>query len=272
MTMFMKAIALFAIVALTAAESSDKTITQVIKLLQNMLKTSVQEGEEERDIFGKFKCTCVTAEKDDTVATAHFGETIPLLGTNIARLMAETGGLAGEVADLTSKLSDNADEERAAQEFSADNTHNFKAKKEDLERGISQMKDAITTLAAVGADQTKSTGADNKQFMSDFNATKVGARGPDPNAFLGHKESAVSLLNLQSQVHTALRAALALMQEGPHLEATTAYLQAPFTGTYTSQSAQVMGIIKSMRDTFEANLMDAIASEKEQIKSTTELL
>merc|ERR1719207_438519 len=44
--------------------------------------------------------------------------------------------------------------------------------------------------------------------------------------------------------------------------AATAFLQAPFTGTYTSQSAQVMGIIKNMRDTFKANLADAREKEK----------
>merc|ERR1719498_2315893 len=41
----------------------------------------------------------------------------------------------------------------------------------------------------------------------------------------------------------------------------SAFLQGPFTGTYTSQSAQVLGIIKSMRDTFKANLADAITTE-----------
>merc|ERR1719316_1142844 len=69
-----------------------------------------------------------------------------------------------------------------------------------------------------------------------------------------------SLISLESEVTTALRAATALMnptQSAP----VTAFLQAPFTGTYTSQSAQVMGIIKNMRDTFEANLADAHAND-----------
>merc|ERR1719162_301475 len=59
----------------------------------------------------------------------------------------------------------------------------------------------------------------------------------------------------------ALTAATALMNPTQQSTA-TAFLQAPFTGTYTSQSAQVMGMIKSMRDTFEKNLADAITTEK----------
>merc|ERR1719247_385146 len=102
------------------------------------------------------------------------------------------------------------------------------------------MKAALEVLSKVGADQTASVGADNKQFMAGHGA---------------------SLLSLQSEVETALRAASGLMtreQQGT----TASFLQAPFTGTYTSQSAQVLGIIKSMRDTFEANLADARETEK----------
>jgi len=48
---------------------------------------------------------------------------------------------------------------------------------------------------------------------------------------------------------------------------TTAFLHDPFTGTYTSQSAVVMGIIKSMRDTFKKNREDAIRTEADALKA-----
>jgi len=47
----------------------------------------------------------------------------------------------------------------------------------------------------------------------------------------------------------------------------SAFVQAPFTGTYTSQSAQVVGILKSMRDTFKANLGDARTTEKNSLEA-----
>merc|ERR1719502_2384800 len=101
------------------------------------------------------------------------------------------------------------------------------------------MADAIDVLSAVGADQTKSTGADNKQFMA------------------GKK----SLLSVKAQVQDALKAASAMMSESQRKSA-NAFVQGPFTGTYTSQSAEVMGIIKNMRDTFKTNLADATTTEK----------
>merc|ERR1719199_773374 len=111
------------------------------------------------------------------------------------------------------------------------------------------MKNAIETLTKVGADQTSATGADNKQFMA--------GKG--------------SLLSLQSQVQSALRAASALMSPSQRSTA-TAFLQGPFTGTYTSQSGQVMGIIKNMRDTFTKNLEDARVTEKNAIATYDEFM
>merc|ERR1719456_1206847 len=70
-----------------------------------------------------------------------------------------------------------------------------------------------------------------------------------------------SLLSMQAEVQTALRAASALMNSAQRSSA-NAFLQAPFTGTYTSQSGAVLGIIKNMRDTFTKNLADARETEK----------
>lgn len=43
------------------------------------------------------------------------------------------------------------------------------------------------------------------------------------------------------------------------------FLQAPFTGTYTAQSGEVVGILKNMLDTFEANLAAAEKTEADQL-------
>merc|ERR1719399_845342 len=45
------------------------------------------------------------------------------------------------------------------------------------------------------------------------------------------------------------------------------FLQAPFTGTYTSQSGEIVGILKNMRDTFKANLASARSAEKAAVEA-----
>lgn len=52
------------------AATKDSTITKVVKVLQDMLAKSKKEGDEERDIFAKFKCFCDQneAEKTDSIS------------------------------------------------------------------------------------------------------------------------------------------------------------------------------------------------------------
>merc|ERR1719421_956899 len=100
------------------------------------------------------------------------------------------------------------------------------------------MDQAIDTLSEVGADQTASSGADHAQFM-------------------GKK----SLLKLKSSVKDAMEAVSVLLSH-KQKRAMESFIQAPFTGTYTSQSGEIVGILKNMRDTFKQNLATIRAAEK----------
>jgi len=220
-------------------QGDDRTVTQVVKLLQGMLDKSVKEGDEERKIYAKFKCYCDQSTEEKEASIAAGKKEIALLESQIEEVQGDTGGLSSECADLKAKMAENKAARDEATALREKENSEFKAEKADLKEAISDMKRALATLAKVGADQTASTGADNKQFMAGKGA---------------------NLLEVQNEVGHALRAASAMMT-AEQQKVTTSFLQAPFTGTYTSQSAVVMGIIKSMRDTFEKNLEDAIVTE-----------
>jgi hypothetical protein len=66
MTSIMKLTLVLAILAPSVAmvAEKDRTITQVVKLLQGMLQKSQAEGDEERVIYAKFKCYCDTSEAE----------------------------------------------------------------------------------------------------------------------------------------------------------------------------------------------------------------
>jgi len=120
----------------------------------------------------------------------------------------------------------------------------FIAEEADLTEAIGQMKDALTTLAAVGGDQTAGTSAEHKQFMA--------GKG--------------SLVKLQSVIKQALLAASSHISKTQH-SVVDSFLQRVqrgpgFTGSYSSQSGQVVGILKNMQDTFERNLESARTTEK----------
>merc|ERR1719191_2297318 len=106
------------------------------------------------------------------------------------------------------------------------------------------MDQAIDTLSAIGADQTEAP---------------VG---------LIAKSKFLSKGVLTSSVEDVLKGASLFLPQKQQ-KAVAAFIQAPFTGTYSAQSGEIVGILKNMRDTFKANLATAQASEKSDAEANT---
>merc|ERR1712203_1210162 len=98
-----------------------------------------------------------------------------------------------------------------------------------------------------GNDQTMgNAAADHEKFMAGYE---------------GRYGYGNSLLKLKATVKQALLLASSVSSQ--HKKVLESFLQAPFTGTYTSQSAEVVGILKDKGDTFRTNREAArIAEEK----------
>merc|ERR1719456_896506 len=130
----------------------------------------------------------------------------------------------------------------------------FKAEEEDMVNAIGQMDQAIDTLAAIGADQTaaKASLVSQEKFMS-------------------HGPAKASLIKLKGNVKDALKAASVFLSN-QQKRSLTSFIQAPFTGTYQSQSGEIVGILKNMRDTFKSNLASARASESAAAESHSKFM
>jgi len=243
--------------ATAKTEMGDKTITKVVKLLQNMLDKSKDEGDEERKIFAKFKCYCDQSDAEKTKAIDENTKLISLLESEIEELQGSNGELSSQCADLKASMAENERQREEATTIRDKQHDKYKADKADFEQAIDQMNDALKTLAAVGADQTDDATRD-KGDSAQFMAGK----------FLQTKKS---LLTLKTSMQTALSAAEAFMDEKQY-HSFTSFMQAPFTGTYSSQSGAVVGILKNMRDTFKANLESAIGNEESQLESYNALM
>lgn len=232
-------------VANAEAAAKDSTITKVVKLLQDMLEKSKAEGKEERNLYSKFKCYCDDNEYEKKEAIAESTKSIGVLGSKIEQLQGSTGQLSSECAKLTASIAANEAARLEAQSIRDKEHEAWSASNTDMKAAVSQMNDAIDALAEVGADQTLESAGDNKQFLA--------GKGK-------------SLATLKATVRQALVAASSFVS--PKQRTTvTAFLQAPFTGTYTSQSGQIVGILKSMRDTFKSNLAGAESAEKQQLEA-----
>merc|ERR1719388_170001 len=79
------------------------------------------------------------------------------------------------------------------------------------------------------------------------------------------------LLALDEDMKAALRAASVFLS-GQQRSKLHSFLQAPFTGNYNAQSGEIVGVIKSMKDTFEANLESTRQNEAKKQKEYDEMM
>jgi len=236
-----------------SVQTGENTITKVVKILQEMLEKSKKEGEEEREIFAKFKCFCDDNEAEKKQSISDLGRSINVLSSKIEELQGSTGGLSSECATLRSDMMANEQARAQAESIRTGENEEFVAEETDMVAGIDQMDEAITTLSEIGADQTLGdAGADNAQMMAGFEGLQK---------------------KMSPKVKEALDA-VKMFLNPEQSKVVGAFLQAkaPFTGTYTSSSGQIVGTLKSMRDTFKANLASARATEAAQLKSHTALM
>merc|ERR1719265_2497842 len=148
-------------------------------------------------------------------------------------------------------MGDNERARTTAEELRTKANDDFKASEEDMVSAISSMDQAIDTLSAIGADQTALLSQDQ---------------------FLSHHHKA-SLVTMKSSIKNALKAASVFLTP-EQKRSVTSFLQsdAPFTGEYQSQSGEIVGILKNMRDTFKSNLASARSSEAAAVESHTKFM
>jgi chromosome segregation ATPase len=106
--------------------------------------------------------------------------------------------------------------------------------------------------------------------MAGGASERAGFKGVD---FLS-KTSNVQKRNLgalDEDMKAALRAASVFLS-GEQRSKLHSFLQAPFTGNYNSQSGEIVGVIKNMKDTFEANLESTRQNEEKKQKEYDEMM
>jgi len=222
----------------------DRTITKVVKLLEGMLEKSHADGDVERELFAKHKCYCDQNEEEKNARVEELTTSIGMLESKVEELKGSNGVLSSQCAQLEADMAANEAARDEAATLRKKEKEDFDAEELDLTAAIGQLKDAIHILAEVGADQTLgNAAADHTKFMASY---------PSP--------AGAQLLKVRSSMKQALLAAGSFLAPAQRTKL-QAFLQEPFTGTYTTQSAEIIGILKQMRDTFTSNLESARSVE-----------
>jgi len=245
-----------------SSSNNDRTITQVVKLLQGMLETSKTEATTERDLYAKFKCFIDTNEAAKREEIEKLTKEIGLLENDIEELLSSTGIDSKKLAEVKQDIAEaKADRLKATTLRGTENT-DFLALEGDLTGAIGQMNQAIQTLSDIGADQNMQSSAGHEQFMANTTANGLATPLDMPQ-----------LVELGNKVKKAVVAAASLASDSQK-QVLQSFLQTktPFTGTYSAQSGQVVGILKQMRVTFKSNLADARETERKALAAYNVLM
>jgi DNA repair exonuclease SbcCD ATPase subunit len=234
-------------------------VEDVVDMLKDMLDKSKDDGEAAKEAFEKFKEYCDENNKEKSKDIEDNTKDIKLLSAKIERLQGDNGELSVEVGRLHKEIAENEQQREEAESIRNKAHEAFLAEEEDLENAIDQMKDALETLSEVGADQTMGSAEDHEKMMAGFDAS-----------FLAKQTSTEKLAK---RVQTALLAASSILTPAQKTKVDS-FLQtkSPFTGSYSSQSGQVVGILKNMRDTFKSNLAEARDREEKEKDAFDELM
>jgi len=253
------------------APGSGNSIGAVVTLLKGMLATSKTSGDTETKLFNAFNCYCITSAGSSTSSIRAEKILMAKLKASIEKTQGISGTLSSDLADLQAKLAANVQEQASMNELRGNENTAFLANKADLEDAIARMTSALATLAAQGADQTGTESAeDHKKFLGDFDVLKGKLK---KTALLEFSDSDV--------VSEALALASTYMSPQQQKDsgiadikpASASFLQAGGNpGAYSAQSGQVVGILKNMKDTIEANLKEALANEAASLKAHTDLM
>merc|ERR1712157_619458 len=226
-----------------AEAAKNRPVSKVITLLKDMLKQLEKEAEEDEEIYDKMACWCETNDKEKTKAIADAEARISDLTTKIEELTASSARLNTEINILEKEVAANQEALDQATAIREKELAEFNAEEKDLLQSISALKSAVTVLS-------KHHGGALLQLPKS------------------HLEGLAQTMQYQMQKHSSLLQGVLTHSER---RAVAAFVQAPqdyfdasptFKQSYAPQSGEIFGILRQMRETFEANLAD---SQKEEM-------
>jgi len=251
-------------IVLRAGEVKVYPVSKVVTLLKDMQKELEKEAEEDEEVYDKMSCWCTTNDKEKTQAVADAQARVAQLETVIEESTARSARLGTEIKgheeDLA-KSQKSLDEETAIREKQA---AEFNGEEKLMLQNIRALDQAIAVLSKHHASASL---IDNGEVAQAVRLAR--------SMMQSHEMMLLDAISPEQR-----RLIMALPQLGSRQEPGpgTGYLgqQPTFKQAYVPASSEVFGILKQMKETFEANLSeeqkDAMRDAKafEELKSAKE--
>merc|ERR1712157_703085 len=224
-----------------AEAAKNRPVSKVITLLKDMLKQLEKEAEEDEEIYDKMACWCETNDKEKTKAIADAEARISDLTTKIEELTASSARLNTEIKNLEKEVAENQAALDKATAIRQKELAEFNAEEKDVLQSISALKSAVTVLSK------------HNSFIQVPHSQILSVAAALQHAMMQHAGLLQGVLTRSER------------------KAAAAFIQAPqdyfdadptFKQSYAPQSGEIFGILRQMKETFEANLS---TSQKEEL-------
>jgi len=244
-----KTVSIAALVGLSSATDVEKNrpVTKVINTLKDMLKQMEKEAEEDEAVFEKMACWCETNDKEKTKSIADAEARIKSLTNFVEEATADSARLSSEIKNLEKEVTKNQDALDKATAIRQKELAEFNGEEKDMLQSISALKSAITVLSK------------HNSFLQTPTSHLQTVQSSMKRVMEQHEELLKGVLTRSER-----KAVLAFVQE-PVFSQTTP------KENYGSQSGEIFGILRQMKDSFEANLAQSQKDENNAQKAYDEL-
>jgi len=238
LSLFSSAAATAMVLEKDATESlKERPVMKVVRMLQDMKNELETELTDDKAVHELMACWCKSNNQEKTAAIAAGS-------AKIAQLQASMGASAARIAELKEKRKETLDEVNADHKALSDATgmrmkenKEFQASETDYIEAIDAASNAIVVL-----------GKHNPQ-LAQLKAVAHRLLDARVSQMVDHSR----------HVSKANTAALRIFLH--NTEGASSFLAIPGMQSYAPQSGQIFGILRQMKEDFEANLSDAQKSE-----------
>mmetsp|Transcript_24828 Transcript_24828/g.78189 ORF Transcript_24828/g.78189 Transcript_24828/m.78189 type:complete len:757 (-) Transcript_24828:81-2351(-) len=283
---------------------STNPIWRVVGLLKDMRNTLQKEADEDQEHYDKLRCWCNDNGFEKTNAISDQEAKVEELEASIESLTAKSDGLKTRIEELNKEVADDKAALNEAMELREKQLKEFHKTEVDSIQAIENMKSALTVLAK---HEDSGDGTNFKTESDSWSLIAVRSTRKDEPWSAAHEatQSARSLDDFMrrngfdtesdNQMSLAAKPASKFLQhdagaltESPHssgwsveesttvrtaLRSASAFMQAhgEYNPSYTSQSGEIVGILKQMKDEMEADLTEAQKRETSRASAFSEL-
>jgi hypothetical protein len=262
-------------------------IKRVVSLLEKMRAELIAEADKEAEMYDKMVCWCETNEKEKTKAIADADALMKELEAEIQSRAAEFGEDATNIEILKAQIKEDTESLKKATSIREAEAAEFYESNKDLIQSLTNLKNAIQILGkhqAAGASFVQLDAgvlSSMRAVLKDL-AFKQQMVEADRNEHSIRKRNGVAFLSLSTESRSLGKSLLSVIEDDEAVSvplefaqrelakaakkvAAPAFIQsglAPTSGSYSSQSNQIFGILTTMKEEFEANLSEEQKNEK----------